>query len=172
MANFRGTGHRIGKSAKQRMKHAAAATLQAPKTRSRSHRLTDTRIRYVSRRSPLEGRRVEGGYAPAERLHDLMHVITTAVQELVSHHKRFKLEVGRLTGKESLFLFSPAGSRQRGTWSLIVCGKPHGAFTPKRVQGLQPGQDGRRGGVDRDVGITSRPAHGAHRVLKGCRRHG
>ena len=43
IANFRGTGHRIGNKAKQRTKQAKAAALQAPKTSSRSHRLTKAR---------------------------------------------------------------------------------------------------------------------------------
>lgn len=43
IANFRGTGHRIGNKAKQRTKQAKAATLHAPKTSSRSHRLTNAR---------------------------------------------------------------------------------------------------------------------------------
>ena len=41
MANFRGTGHKIGNKAKQRTKQAKAAALQAPKTSSRSHLLTN-----------------------------------------------------------------------------------------------------------------------------------
>ena len=43
IANFRGTGHRIGNKAKQRTKQAKAAALQAPKTSSRSHLLTNAR---------------------------------------------------------------------------------------------------------------------------------
>lgn len=42
IANFRGTGHRIGNRAKQSTKHARAATLHAPKTSNRSQRLTKT----------------------------------------------------------------------------------------------------------------------------------
>jgi len=40
IANFRGTGHRMGNRAKQRTKQAKAARLHAPKTRRRSHLLT------------------------------------------------------------------------------------------------------------------------------------
>ena len=43
IANFRGTGHRIGNKAKQMTKQAKAATLQAPKTSRRSHLLTNAR---------------------------------------------------------------------------------------------------------------------------------
>lgn len=43
IANFRGTGHRIGNKAKQRTKQAKAATLQAPNTSRRSHLLTNVR---------------------------------------------------------------------------------------------------------------------------------
>lgn len=48
MANFRGTGHRIGKRAKQSTKHARAATLHAPKTSNRSQRLTNAAPRSIS----------------------------------------------------------------------------------------------------------------------------
>ena len=41
IANFRGTGHRMGNKAKQRTKHAKAARLHAPKTSSLSHLLTN-----------------------------------------------------------------------------------------------------------------------------------
>lgn len=44
MANFRGTGHRMGKRAKQSTKQAKAAKLHAPKTSSRSHRLTNVQM--------------------------------------------------------------------------------------------------------------------------------
>ena len=43
IANFLGTGHRIGNKAKQRTKQAKAARLHAPKMSSRSHRLTNAR---------------------------------------------------------------------------------------------------------------------------------
>lgn len=40
MANLRGLSDKTGNRAKQMTKHAKAATLKAPKMRSRSHRLT------------------------------------------------------------------------------------------------------------------------------------
>ena len=44
IANFRGLVATIGKRAKQMTKHAAAPILSAPKTRSRSHLLTEHRV--------------------------------------------------------------------------------------------------------------------------------
>ena len=88
IANFRGTGHRIGNKAKQRTKQAKAAALQAPNTRSRSHLLTNAR-RQCQYRSALNRRQVEE--KKDGRLHDLMHVTITATEELWSYHKRFAL---------------------------------------------------------------------------------
>ena len=79
IANFRGTGQRIGNKAKQRTKQAKAATLQAPKTSSRSHRLTNARKDVSVKICARVGQR-RGGMNG--RVHDPMHVMITATLEV------------------------------------------------------------------------------------------
>ena len=49
MANLRGLSDKTGNKAKQMTKQANAATLKAPKTRRRSHRLTVSSTREANR---------------------------------------------------------------------------------------------------------------------------
>lgn len=59
IANFLGTGQRMGKRAKQRTKHAKAARLHAPKTSNRSHLLTTLNQGVSVRDLPLKGDRLD-----------------------------------------------------------------------------------------------------------------
>lgn len=117
MANFRGVANRIGNKAKHRIKQMAAAKLHAPKTSSRSHRLTNVH----------EGISVKDDATETEedgKVHDLMRVTTMAVQEPWLYHRRLsivlKTEVMRHTSEETLLFLSATRSRQRGTWSLVT----------------------------------------------------
>ena len=69
-----------------------------------------------------------------------MHVMITAAREalVLSQAPFARLEEGtcRLTGKETFFLFSSAGSRQRSTWTFVVCGQPDIACIAERVERL------------------------------------
>lgn len=69
IANFRGLSDKTGNKAKQIMKQARAARLNAPNMRSRSHLLTAKRI------SSVHSNRVFSGMLGG-RVHDHMRVIT------------------------------------------------------------------------------------------------